>query len=306
MSLSWTEQARTWFVPRATAGLSIGRDYVGLIELCAVKGGWQAVRLIETKLDVPLFQGKPSLEALAGFTGALEKIAPVLKNRYLPLHVSLPDAAVRLSVLELEQLPGTHVERIALARWHGTRDTAAGETVVCACQPLGTDGNKHLLLTLTMAEAWHQRIEEALRNAGMVAWSLSANASRQFNRFHAQLTAQAGALVVISPDSWALWLWDASGRPRYARVRWRSAAGKHVEIVAEIERMILAYVHGAPNRAVKNVFVVLGEDEDGLVATLDERLPCTRLRYDEKITFMDQSNREVASIASLSAAAVDT
>src|SRR5258705_3955703 len=58
------------------------------------------------------------------------------------------------------------------------------------------------------------------------------------------------SLVALAPDAWSLWLWDSHGRPRYARARWRTAPEDHADIALEVERSILAYVHGRPDCTV--------------------------------------------------------
>ena len=110
-------------------------------------------------------------------------------------------------------------------------------------------------------------------------WSVSANACRQFNRFHDRLTQASGALVVLAPDAWSLWLWDARGRPRYARSRWRAANESHAEIALEIERLIVAYVQADPARSIARVHVLAGGEAGAMSAALDARLrePCVPL-----------------------------
>jgi len=114
---------------------------------------------------------------------------------------------------------------------------------------------------------------------GIVAWSLNANACRQFNCYNERLARTSGALVVLAPDAWSLWVWDEEGRPRYVRSQWRGGKGDHADVAAEVERLIVAYVHGDPRRTVTQVFVVAGGESDAMAAALDARLrePCAKL-----------------------------
>lgn len=267
--------------PAASAGLAIGRDYVGFARLGA---GGKLEALEERPLATRLFSGAPSPESHEVLTQALTAFAAGMKRRYLPLHVSLPDAAVRWATFELDELPKSPATQLELARFRFARQGVNG-AAVHACQPLERNGGKPLLFGMAMDGAWRACVTGALGKAGLVAWTLSANACRQFNRFHDRLTQASGALVTATPDAWALWLWDEHGRPRHARARWREAGGEPAGIALEAERSILAYVHGAPGRAVAHVFAAAGAETGALADALDARLraPCTRLATEDAV-----------------------
>jgi hypothetical protein len=271
------DRARRRFATDASAGLAVGRDYVGFAHVVAAGGGWQARIVSEERLTMPLFSGAPSQQTSAALAEALKVFPAGLKRSYLPVHVSLPDAAVRVATFELDQMPKTHAAQLDLVRLRFARLGVNGAHVF-ACQPLAREGDKHLLFGMAGEGAWQRLVGEALARAGIVAWSLNANACRQFNCYNERLARASGALVAQAPDSWSLWVWDDEGRPRYARSQWRGGKGDHAEIAAEVERLILAYVHGDPRRTVTQVFVV-GDEDNAMAAALDARLrePCARL-----------------------------
>ena len=278
MSRSWIERAQGRFAPAASVGLAIGRDYVGFAHLTAAGGGWRIQTLTEVKFELPLFHGAPSPQAAAALSQALQSFAGSLRRRYLPVHVSLPDALARWATFELDQMPGTRGAQLDLVRFRFGRQGING-THDYTCQPLPRDGDKYLLFGMAVDEAWRRFVKDVLAGAGIVAWSLSANACRQFNCFHDRLTQASGALVALTPDAWSLWLWDSQGRPRYARACWRTAPEDHAEIALEVERSILAYVHGHAERSVARVFAVAGDETNAMAGALDARLrePCARL-----------------------------
>ena len=261
-----------------SAGLAIGRDAVGFAHLVAGRTGWRAREVAETRLSTPLFSDSPPADASAALDEALRQFPEKLRRRYLPLHVSLPDAAVHAATFELEQLPKTHAAQIDLVRLRFSR-LGVSAAHLYACQPLEREGDKHLLFGMAGEASWQKLVNEALARARIVPWSVSANACRQFNRFHDRLTQASGALVVLAPDAWSLWLWDARGRPRYARSRWRAASESHAEIALEIERLIVAYVQADPARSIARVHVLAGEEAGPMAAALDARLrePCVPL-----------------------------
>jgi hypothetical protein len=281
VSPSWIERARRRLAPSARAGLAIGRDYVGLAELASAGHGWRIAGLAETKLGAALFAGSPGAGA-AALRAGLGEFAGRLKRRYLPLHVSVPDAAVRWATFELDELPKAGAARLDLVRFRFARQGIDGGHAY-ACQPLERGGDKPLLFGMALDGAWHRVVSEALAAADIVAWSVSANACRQFNRFHERLTHASGALVALAPDAWGLWIWDAQGRPRYGRGRWRAGSRDHADIALEAERSILAYVHGDRDRTVTRVYAVAGDEIGPMADALDARLrePCVRLSADD-------------------------
>jgi hypothetical protein len=299
VSRSWTERAR--LSPAASAGLAIGRDYVGLAYIGAGKAGAE-VRLSEEKLDSQIFSGAPTPQAADALTQALRKVAGSLTGRYLPIHVSLPDALLHWTVLELDHVPAKRSAQLELVAFRFARQGLSGK-YVHACQPLGRSRDKHLLLGTAGDAGWHRLVSEALERAGIVAWTVNGNACRQFNLFHDRLTGASGSLVCLAPDAWSLWLWDSEGRTRYARGRWRSGAGDYDEIALDVERSILAYVHGDPARTVAGVFAAAGEESAALERALNARLrePCTRLSVGD-LKQIPSGQNAVTALLSLAAA----
>lgn len=274
MSPSSTERA-----PRPSVGLAIGRDYVGFAAVLPARGGWRAQTVSEERLETRLFCGAPAREARAALAGALRKLARGVARRFVPVHVSIPDAAVQWGLFELEEMPKASAAQLDLARLRFSRQGVNGGHAY-ACQRLPGGGGKELLLGMALDKGWQRCIGDSLDDAGVVAWSLSTNACRCFNRFHDQLTQASGALVALAPDAWSLWLWDEGGRPRYARARWRGSPGAdYAEIALDVERSILAFVQGHAERTVARLFTAAGAESAAMATALDKRMrePCVRL-----------------------------
>lgn len=258
----------------------IGRSRVGF---ALFEGAEQRLARIDARtLDVPLFTGRPSEAAAAALAEALRELAPEAARGYLPLHVSLPGAAVQVAVFPFDALPNKRALQLDLARWHFAQAGNAEQALVCDCEPLGMDGGKHLLLGFAMDDAWHECIVDALGRAGMTAWSLNADVCRQFNRFHDRLCAdgQGGALFAATDDAWSLLLWDETGRVRHCSSRWRSGEeGEDTRVAAEVERRILACVQSFPGMRIGHFYAVADGHDAGLIDAIDARLrePCIRL-----------------------------
>lgn len=264
---------------RAGAGVAIGRDYVGFASVVAARGGWRVQALTEARLETRLFSGAPGPREQAALAGALRTLAGSVARRFVPVHVSVPDAAVQWASFELDQMPKTRAAQLDLARLRFSRHGVSASHAY-ACQPLAHDAGKPLLFGMALDQAWRRCITDALDEAGLTAWSLSANVCRRFNRFHDKLTQASGALVALAPEAWSLWVWDERGRPRYARARWRAAPGAdHAEIALDAERSIVAYVQGDAQRTVAGVYCAAGAEIEAMAGALDARMrqPCVRL-----------------------------
>ena len=289
-----------------SAGLMIGRTHVSFVSTMRNGTGRRIIRADERLLETPLFVGQPTNAIKDELAAMLRELAPEAVDRYMPLHLSLPGAAVQVAAFCLDALPKTHAERLDLARWHFMQAAGAGQTLACDCEPIGKDGDKHLMLGFAMDAAWHACLVGALAQAGMTAWSLNADVCRQFNQFHERLSeeSQGGALLVVDPDSWSLLVWDDLGRVRYCSSRWRRAGvNEFPEIAEEVERRILTCVASLPALKVENLFVVTGDGGTDLADALDARLrePCIRLHQDVA-SEQDVSIPAAYSLASLSSA----
>lgn len=277
MSRSWS---RRLLGSARTAGLMLGRDRAAFA-LAAAEG--RIVRVDERTLEVPLFTGEPTEATVAALAKTLGELAPEAAQAYLPLHVSLPGAAVQVNVLALDALPEKRALQLDLARWHFVQAGAPAQALVCDCEPLGTDGGKHLLLGCAMDRAWHDCIVDALDRAGMRASSLNADVCRQFNHFHDRLCAdtQGGALFAPTPDAWSLLLWDGAGRVRHCSSRWRRGEpDEGTRLAADVERRTLACVQSIPGLGVGRLYVVADPCDAEVVDAIDARLraPCVRLQ----------------------------
>jgi hypothetical protein len=276
VSRSWIERIERGPSPRRRAGLAFGRDFLAFAVL-REEGPDLVVQQARVSTLARFDPGDRA--TISAAADAVRELTADVANRYLPIHVSLADSLASSAVLELESLPAERSAQRSLARFRQERDGGRPPAGV-DCQPLGYDDGKALLLTASLDEDWPAYVGEVLKGAGLASATLGINLFRQFNRFHDRLLAggRGGALLVFSPDSWSALIWDREGRARVTRLRARArGASDHEAVAGELERLILAYVHGGAERAVENIHVL---SEDAAVAeALDRRLkaPCVRL-----------------------------
>jgi hypothetical protein len=108
---------------------------------------------------------------------------------------------------------------------------------------------------------------------------MNLGAGYRFNQFHDRFAKEkhGAAMVMLDPDSWTVFLWDAAARPRLARARWRTRTDKTIEdydeIALEAERSILSYVRSGKEGSVTRVYAISHAQElEEFTAALDRRL----------------------------------
>jgi hypothetical protein len=272
VSRSSSKARGSWLRSPLSAGLSIGREQLGYVELGRAGQKWAVRRARQAPIESRLFVGDASVSTgVASLVSAVRAALDGQSPPFGPLHVSVPDAAVRWSLFELDALPGSRAAQDAFVKFRMGRDL--GETHCrYTSQVLGRgSGTKQWLLGLALEEGWYQIVEQALRQSGLRAWSLSASAFRRFNFHHPRVTTRSGALVTLEPDTWSLAIWDAAGLLRHLRSQWRADDLDEREIALEIERSILGYAHGESGRTVEQIWVSAGVGTPELMSLLNAR-----------------------------------
>ena len=280
---------RFFISPPLATDIMFGRNHVEAVLCEQNQDQWCIKERFEKNMSVSLFSGNPTNDVTSALTIALKEITNKFSKQYLPIHISLPDAAARLMTFELDQCPKSSAEQLELVRWRFSQEFPQllhTEKIVCASQNLSRAKNgKHLLLGMMMEKMWFDCVTQALRQADIVPWSLTTHACRQFDQFHDHLTAnkQNGALVIFSPDYWSLLIWNSEGQLRLAFSRWHPALGiDYAEVIAEIMRLVASYVYGSKERIIENLFVITRHVENQrseFLNILNSRLrkPCVLL-----------------------------
>jgi len=300
--------------PKASMGIAVGRRQVCAAHAVLGEKGAHIEAIETASLPDAVFAGSPTPTAESNLAMAFAKVAKAAKERFIPCHVALPDPAMAFAVFELDELPKSEKTRFDLVRWRFAKEYSVnGETFDCVHQELGKENGKHLLLGQGMDKAWSQCVKQALRRAGIAPWSMNPGACYRFNQFHDRFAMEkhGAAMVILDPDSWAVFLWDATARPRLVRARWRTSTDKIIddydEIALEAERLILSYVRSGREGTVTRVYAVSHARElEGLAMALDRRLrekclpllvPSTNPEADSKI--MDHDLASVSLAAAL-------
>ncbi|MBI2778428.1 MAG: hypothetical protein HYX62_01365 [Gammaproteobacteria bacterium] len=252
--------------PKAVFGVGIGRDRLYAAHTIARKEGWYIQQIKQVSLPFNMFSGIPTPEVCQALASSLSELCSEVKFSYVPIQIALPDPVVSLRVFELDALPKTGKEQLALARWRFNNEMHFAERpIACSCQYLGAEKGKHLLLALAIDQAWLDCLKEACRAASVTSTVIDMAACYGFNRFCRRLVADGSDAVLIYLDqaAWTLSITDAQGRLRFVHARWRDSVapdksesdGGYQGIATEAERCIRIYAHAAAGRVIKHIYV---------------------------------------------------
>lgn len=259
-------------------GLAIGTGHVSAA-YAVVAGPARRVEWVRRKeLALPFFGDGPTAAHVEVLGSALAELCNPTARSYIPIYIALPDPLVTLMVFELDQLPAGARARAELVRWRFAREAYGNDRAfACANQYLGRARDKHLLLGLAIDRPWLDVVQQAAARARAVPWGTNMAACYRHNHFHSVFTQakQGGALIALDENAWTLSLWDADGRLRLVRSRWRNGAGPDLyeTIASESERIVLAYAHGEAQRAVARLYLAADPaDETALAEVLNQRV----------------------------------
>lgn len=267
MSPSWiSRRFKGSAGPKASVGIAIGRREVCMVH-AMLGGNGTHIQAIETApLPDAMFTGSPTPATESNLASVLAKVAKVAKDKFIPCHVALPDPAMAFAVFELDELPKSEKTRLELVRWRFAKEySVGGETFDCVHQVLGRENGKHLLLGQGMDKDWLQCIKQALRDAGLTPWSMYPGACYRFNQFHDRFAREkhGAAMVILDPDSWAVFLWDTAARPRLVRARWRTRTDEIAEDYDEIALEAELWGAKIPSRTKPVAFAVRADARGG-------------------------------------------
>jgi hypothetical protein len=304
--------------PSRAVGVCFARQHISVVQLRRSAARWQLETFVERKLSAPWFDSVAMPAATENLRQALAELTASFASTYIPVHVALPDPAVRVAIFELEELPKSPAAQTSLVEFRFNREPAAAGALVSVSQALGQVRSQlqgrapltQLLFGMSIDSGWHEAVQSLLREVGVVAWGIAPGALQRFNLLHDKLAEGSGALVSVSADSWALLLWDEQGRLRHCNAHWRdpahaSADGDHQSIATETARVIVAYVDAHPERSIQKIFVAGGIETEAIAATLDRRAsaPCNKISLFDLIDGCDERLRASRSgEAALSAA----
>lgn len=276
-------QERLRVAPSLGLGLALGRTEVTAAHCAKTAGGWELRSGETATLSGRLFDGNPGPDVAGELTAVLERLCAPARKTTIPVQIVLPDPALSLQTFVFDKLPKAESEQMKLVSWRFAKQLETEVNLIrCAFQVLPARDGKSMVLASAIKRPWLELVLQACRDAGVSPAVVDAGMSFHFNQLQDRLTSGAdGVLLVVQPDQWAILLCDGDHLPQYIRARWWEGAqiSAREAAVAEIERLIRTYAHGASGRSIGTVAVTGTEPELSSLATLlDRRMraPCLR------------------------------
>jgi type IV pilus assembly protein PilM len=195
------------------------------------------------------------------FVSLLNRIAPVNGSRRRPAAVLLPDASVRISVLDFDSFPETPEEQLSLVRFR-VKKTVPFEIDSAAVgfyrQP-GTGGKrgKMEVVAVTVALEVLARYEALFRNAGFHPGDITISALSALNLYRdvepaviAKLAGHTLTVMVVAAGKLKLFrclpVEEENNDDEIREVLFPTFAYAEDELSAPVTRLILCGFHHAP------------------------------------------------------------
>lgn len=228
-----------------------------------------------------------------------------LKEKPYPVHVSVPDTAVRAVTFELDELPKTRSTLHSLARWRMSNELGRSENdLECQVNVMGTDRGKHLIYVQAGDRYWLDKVRSTLTACGIMPWVMNSASFYRFNHLHDEGLSRSSAMISIYDDCWTLQVWDDANRIRLTVTRIRKIPQGHDEIASianEINRVLRAWLITHPDYKVDKLYLTgrKAEVESIMSAHIHPELFCEIITVDATNIMVGNKFNETSPLASL-------
>lgn len=280
MSLSWIKNIkREELHTRRTLGITFGRASFSATLVAQSKKQTRLEWHEDFDLELPFFQGKPTLAHRAALDSLLQTINLTLEDRYVLTQVFLPDPVAWYGFYTLNNIPVKAEQARQLACWRIAKQYhVKDQPLVCDYQVLGDLQDKKLMLAVAMDSEWLTFLQAALHENHILPGIMDTCVSQHFNLLEMTAGHEAGAMIDVNQDYWTILAWDNLGRPRFVRSSWRD----HVDttrydsceqIAGEIIETLLVYSNESNDSRISDIYVVgNGQEQQALAAILNNYL----------------------------------
>lgn len=264
---------RNVFMPSSCVGLAIGAGSIEMAHCRQRRRGSDILWHERFPLDTSLVFNASYSALGSALDESLGALGDRLGKRGVPIQVALPDPVVNSHFFVIEEWPRTAAAQGEFVRWQmGKLFCRKAEEMACAHQWMGQEGGRHFVFAVGTDRALVEAIREAFVRRRRILATVDMAACYRFNRLPEELKGQSGALVAIEPDYWSGFVWDATGRLRCVRARWRTPdrAREREEwekMAADFERLVRGYVHEESGRRIERLY--LSGEKDSVDAVGD-------------------------------------
>lgn len=310
MLRSWTRRLKIESNYRVGIALSQSMICVAVVDTTAEQPIVSSLR--QSNIEQSLFN--PGSED--GDGNQLQKsIMPIvgeLKEKSYPVHVSIPDTAVRAATFELDDLPKTRSTLYSLARWRMSNELGRSENdLECQVNVMGTDRGKHLIYVQAGERYWLDKVRSTLTACGIMPWVMNSASFYRFNHLYDEGLSRSSAMISINDDCWTLQAWDEINRIRLTVTRIRKIPqchGEFASIANEINRVLRAWLITHPDYKVDKLYLTgCKADVEGIMSThIHPELFCKIITVDATNIMTGNKFNDKSPLASLAIIAACT
>jgi hypothetical protein len=178
-------------------------------------GEWKTAWTKQHTIEPSLFAINTDRSIGSTFHEAMKSLVDAIKGGSCPIHVVVPDIAIRSATFELDELPKSKSTLSALARWRMSNEIGKAEDEIeCKALPLGVDQGKQLLYVQAGDLYWLEQIRTAMNRYGLVPWTINSASFFRYNYLCEHVITPSSAMLSVDDDCWTLQAWDAESRIR--------------------------------------------------------------------------------------------
>lgn len=296
------------FQPKSYVGISIGNSKICAAHILRSNGLPQLLHTIEKRSDTSFFNGNSYTELQDILNETLTELGGIVKRKFIPIQIALPDPLISMFVFELDEIPNSKKAQQELISWRMAKSYYRDrDSTHCVSQYLGKQEDHHLMLGLGVDKGILECIRTVFKENKMYITIIDMAACHRFNYLRHSVASDSGALISLDDDYWTLMIWDALGRLRHIRSRWVEQQKywchkeAQINIITEVKRAVRAYINEGVGRTIGGLYVSCNGEISGLCTLLERDMhdTCTVLSSDVDLS---STSAQTPSLTTLSAA----
>ena len=265
------------FQANSYVGISIGKYKICDAHILRGNRLPQLLNTIEKCSATSFFNGNSYTELQDILNETLAELDGVVKRKFIPIQIALPDPLISMFVFELDEIPNSKKAQQELISWRMAKSYYRDrDSTHCVSQYLGKQEDHHLMLGLAVDKDILECIRTVFKENKMYITIIDMAACHRFNYLRHSVALDSGVLISLDDDYWTLMIWDAQGRLRHVRSRWVEQPKywcqekAQINIMTEVKRAVRAYINEGIGSTIGGLYVSCNGEISGLCTLLEQ------------------------------------
>lgn len=254
---SWTRRLK--LESELRVGISISRSKMCAVAVSGHEAHPKIIRTQYSTIESPLFVHDVDGRGARSLHKSMQTLIEGITPEACPIHVAIPDLAVRSTTFELDALPKSRSTLTSLACWRMAKEFGGSEDEFeCQINVLGVEQKKHLVYVQAGDRYWLDQIRSALKLRNAMPWIINSASFFRYNSLNDKGIAHSSAMLSIDDDCWTLLGWDTNNRIRLSLTRMRSGnrcVDEAAAISKELTRVMRAWQVTSPEIKINSLYL---------------------------------------------------